>query len=106
MATVQEKAAKKIGDAYFGEGAAIGDGAILKMLIDLFAGLIGGCPFGAKQAHRLVNGNRLQQNRARRQIKWAAYDMTGDEQQAEKMADVGMSVGQDSTEKEFVEFAG
>ena len=103
--TVKEKAAKKISDLYFGEGAVIGDGAILKMLVELFAGLIGNCPLGARRAYRMVNGNERQQEQARRRIWWNAYDMTNDAEQADKITDVGMSAGQSSTEKEFVEFA-
>lgn len=105
MATIQEKATKKIADAYFGEGAAIGDGSILKMLMEFFKGIIGNCPLGARRAHRLVSGNDRQQEQARRRMWWAAYDMTGDAEQADKITQVGMAVGKSSTEKEFVEFS-
>lgn len=105
MASIQDKAKKLIGDAYYGEGAVIGDGSILKMLMELFAGLIGGCPLGAKRAHKMVNGGPVLQRIARNRILWAAYQLTGDDDEAERIADVGMSVGQQATAEEFVKFS-
>lgn len=95
---------KKFSDAYYGENAVIGDGELLKKIIELFAGLIGGCPFGARQAHRMLNGGSLQQNRAKRKIWFRAYDETGDADMADKIVDAGMKVGTAATEAEFVAF--
>jgi hypothetical protein len=101
-----EQVSKWIADEYYGEGAAIGDGTFLKMLMEFFAKFLGSCPLGAQRAHRLRNGNVRQQERARARLEYAAYDWTnGDEEQTKKIVDAGWNAGGKATEQQYVEFA-
>ena len=97
---------KKFADAYYGPGAVIGDGTLLKKLMEIIMGLIGGCPLGgARRAHAMVNGGLLQQRRAKNRIWWEVYGDTGDELLANDFAEASMKVGKASTVEEFVDFA-
>lgn len=96
---------KKFADAYYGAGNVVGDGTILKKLMEILMGLIGGCPLGARRAHSMVNGGPVQQNRAQRKIWWAVYDETGDEDRADDFAAAAVAVGKGATVEEFADFA-
>lgn len=97
---------KKFSDAYYGPGALVGDGKILEAIMKLIMSLLGGGGLPcAKRAHAMVNGGSFQQARARRRIWWEAYDMTGDGDEADRIVETAMSVGQSSTVEEFADFA-
>ena len=95
---------KKFAAAWYGPGAVIGDGKLLEMLIKFFMDFLKGCPLGVRRAHAMVNGGPLQQARARRRVWWEAYDMTGDGEMADKIADAGVTLGQSSSVEEFEDF--
>ena len=95
---------KKFADAYYGPGNAIGDGVLLKKLMELLMGLIGSCPLGARRAHAMVNGNANQQRRAARRLWWEVYGETGDEELADGWTTASMTVGRASTVEEFEDF--
>ena len=105
MADINEVAFTKLAENYYGPGAVIGDGTLLKMILDALKGLLGGCIGGASRAHKLVNGTPRQQRLARNRLVWDAYDRTGDIDEANKQADAAMAMGKSSTADEFVEFA-
>lgn len=96
---------KKFAEAYYGPGNVAGDGTILKKLMELLMGLLGGCPFGAQRAHAMINGVPFQQRRAERKIWWAVYDETGDEDRANDFSTAAVKVGKGATVEEFVDFA-
>ena len=101
-----EETKKKLMDAYYGEGAVIGDGKFLEMLIKFFSTFLSGCPLGARQAYGMVNGGPFRQRRARNRLEYAAFEWTGgDWDQTQKIVEAGMKVGASSTEQEFVDFA-
>ena len=104
MSMTYEEALKKVADVHYGPGAAVGDGTFLKMIIELFKGLIGTCSSTAR-AHAEINGGPWQRGKARRKMTWAAYDMTGDWEESRKMANTGMTLGQASTPEDFADFA-
>lgn len=106
MATIHDKAKQRLGEAYYGNNAAIGDGKFLDMLMKFFSMFLGSCPLGARRAHNMVNGGPFQQRRARAQLEYAAYEWTGgDWEQTQKIVDAGISAGKSSTAEEFQEFA-
>lgn len=99
----RDQAEQVIMDAHYGRDAAIGDGSIVKMIMELFAGLIGGC--GAARAHEMVNGSRREQRVAHRRLMWDAYLMTGNLGEANRIADTGMKVGSGASLKDFKDMA-
>lgn len=102
----KELAMKRFGDAYYGEGAAVGDGKFLEMMLAFFTKFLGSCPLGVRRAHAMVNGPPFRQARARQTLEYAAYEWTsGDWEQTQKITEAGMKVGQQSTVQEFAEFA-
>lgn len=106
MATVQEKARKLVGEAYYGDNAAIGDGKFLEMLLAFLSSFLGGCPLGARRAHNMINGGVFMRRRARNQLEYAAYEWTGgDWEQTQKIVDAGMAAGKLATADDFQEFA-
>ena len=96
---------KKFADAYYGPGAVVGDGTLLKKIMEIVMGLIGSCPLGARRAHAMVTGGPFQQRRAHNRLWWEIYGDTGDEMLADDFAKASMEVGKASTVEEFVDFA-
>ena len=94
---------RKFADAFYGPGAVI-DGTLLQKLMEILQGLIGGCPFGSRRAHTLVNGGKVQQRLARRRIRLAVEGYVPDLWFAEEFAAAAVQVGRDSTVEEFEEF--
>ena len=106
MAAIIDKATKLVGDAYYGEGAAIGDGKFLEMLLKFFSTILGSCPLGARRAHRMLNGGPFQQARATARLEYQAYEWTsGDEEQTAKIIEVSKKMAKVATEDEFAKFA-
>ncbi len=104
MSMTKDEAIKKLADVHYGPGAAVGDGSILKMLFDMLKGLLGTCS-SASRAHDAINCGPWQQGKARRRMAWAAYDMTGDWEESQKMAATGMTVGKSLTVEDFNDIA-
>ena len=97
---------KKFADAYYGPGNVIGDGTLLKMIMEFFKSFLGSCPLGARRAHAMINGGPFQKRRALARLQWEAYDITGgDTEMTAKLVDVGEKVGTSSSVEEFVDFA-
>ena len=62
--SINAEVEKKFAEAYYGPGNVIGDGTLLKMLMEFFMDFLKGCPLGARRAHAMINGLPFQKRRA------------------------------------------